>query len=243
MGAILLLTCTATLIIVVYIVYFKQKQINVYPYPPSYYPKFPNIFYAQSSRKEFIPPSGSKYSYWNYSNRKMYYKKEDNYKSPSNNFDYSIKAKLIKSPGFLLNKYRNDTALKDNHLNENKNYTNIPKMENFNMQYDTKMNNVDLNSNNKNYRIINAGDFLSQSNKYSSLNSTNNKKIILNTPITCVFKSLFKNTGSSYYEESMNQNKERTIIKSILKKNKAETRNIIKKLEFNEAFTSGKKKV
>ena len=80
-------------------------------------------------------------------------------------------------------------------------------MENFNMQYDTKMNNVDLNSNNKNYRIINAGDFLSQSNKYSSLNSTNNKKIILNTPITCVFKSLFKNTGSSYYEESMNQNK------------------------------------
>ena len=68
-----------------------------------------------------------------YRNRKMYYKKEDNYKSPSNNFDYSIKAKLIKSPGFLLNKYRNDTALKDNHLNENKNYMNIPKMENFNM--------------------------------------------------------------------------------------------------------------
>lgn len=242
MGALLLLACTITLIIVVYIVYFKQKQINAYPYPPSFYPKSPNNYYDQSYRKEMIPPSGSKYSYSDYSNRKMYYPNETISKSPINSFDYSIKAKMVQSPGYLINKYRNDTASKDYYFNENVNYMNNPQVEN-KIKYKTTMNNIDLNSNNNNYRIINAGDFLSQYNNNSSINTTNNKKIILNTPATSAFRSIFKNTGSSNYQGSINQNKEGTIIKSILKKNPEEARNIIKKLEFNEAFTSNKKNV
>lgn len=244
MGAFLLLACTITLIIVVYIVYFKQKKINVYPYPPSYYPKFPNIYSEESYsyRKEIIPPSYSKSPYWNYSNRNMFYKNETNSKSPNNNFDYSIKAKLIQSPGFLLNKYRNDTALKNNDLNENINYINIPKKENLDkIKFDTTKNNLNLNLNKNNYRIINASDFLSQFKNNSSNNTTNNKKIILNTPVTSAFKSIFKYTDSSNCQCSIIQNKEGTIIESILKKNPEETRNIIKKLEFNEVFTSNKK--
>lgn len=252
MGAILLLTCTIILCIVLYIVYFKQKQNLPYPYQTTYYPRGPTFYPTESYRKPQIPPSDSKYYYNNnYSNFKYNYNylNNTNSKSPNGNFDYSIKAKILQSPGYYLKNYRNDGSSNiDYYGKDNFNYMNTPESI-----HQMKYNNIDYNQENRdkirmletnpnNFKIINAGDFLSQYNKnsLSQTNTTNNKNVVLNTPAsTSAFKSIFKPEQSSGFNNTLN--------KDVPIENKNypsdEAKSIIKKLEFTEAMTSHKKNV
>ena len=226
MGALLLVACTITLIIVVYIVYFKQKQM--YPYPYSYYPQcqYPNEYFNRPK----VPQSAAKDYYRNTPQYNYSYLNNTNVKSPNSNFDYSIKAKVLQSPGYLLKKYTTDTAAKENLSPES-----LHQIKYQNIDYSNTNKNFGINQS-SNYRIINAGDYL---NQYNQLGSTNNKKVVLNTPAsTSAFKSIFKplssngNGNNSYIENSSNNVKETE-----------EAKSIIKKLEFTDAFTSNKKNI
>ena len=74
--------------------------------------------------------------------------------------------------------------------------------------------------------------------QYNQLGSTNNKKVVLNTPAsTSAFKSIFKpqsSNGNNLYIENSSNN---------VKETEEEAKSIIKKLEFTDAFTSNKKNI
>ena len=218
MGALLLVACTITLIIVVYIVYFKQKQM--YPYPYSFYPQcqYPNEYFNRPK----VPQSAAKDYYRNTPQYNYNYLNNTNIKSPNSNFDYSIKAKVLQSPGYLLKKYTTDTIAKENVSPESLHqikYQNIDYSNNKNMPMHQS----------SNYRIINAGDYLCQ---YNQLGSTNNKNVVLNTPAsTSAFKSIFKpqsSNGNSYKESNINNEKVTEEAKSIIKKLELNNKNTIK---------------
>ena len=224
MGALLLVACTITLIIVVYIVYFKQKQM--YPYPYSFYPQcqYPNEYFNRPK----VPQSAAKDYYRNTPQYNYSYLNNTNVKSPNSNFDYSIKAKVLQSPGYLLKKYTTDTAAKENLSPES-----LHQIKYQNIDYSNTNKNFGINQS-SNYRIINAGDYLSQ---YNQLGSTNNKNVVLKTPAsTSAFKSIFKpqsSNGNNLYIENSSNNVKET----------EEAKSIIKKLEFTDAFTSNKKNI
>ena len=225
MGALLLVACTITLIIVVYIVYFKQKQM--YPYPYSFYPQcqYPNEYFNRPK----VPQSAAKDYYRNTPQYNYNYLNNTNLKSPNSNFDYSIKAKVLQSPGYLLKKYTTDTAAKENLSPES-----LHQIKYQNIDYSNTNKNFGINQS-SNYRIINAGDYLSQ---YNQLGSTNNKNVVLKTPAsTSAFKSIFKpqsSNGNNLYIENSSKN---------VKETEEEAKSIIKKLEFTDAFTSNKKNI